>query len=335
MEIHRHSGPTFCLLAALALPAQGASYPAQPALGDGVICVSDAGVVCLDRAEPSRQWAALNGEHTLEPVIAGPVVLVGGGAGLHAFDAASGEPLWQWRSDGLVFPPTVDDGVVYASDENGRLRALELSTGRRLWQRRFDGWSYPPAVVQGRLVTGGRGGVVRALSAADGTTLWQQSLQQELVYRPVAAGQLAIVTTFDGRIVAFDGEGERAWTARDPVASFSPAVAGDLLLFGGWDGRLRARRLTTGESIWSRKIGNSQLDLLVRVAADGAGIGLTTPDGEVLLLHPDSGRIERRTAPIPGRIGTPFRGPGDGWVILVRRSGTIAPIGLSHLLADE
>jgi len=317
-----------------ALSANAANYPQQPAVGEVAICVSDGGLFCMDPADPARQWSALIGEHTLEPVLAGDKALVGGAAGLHVFEATTGERRWQWRGNGLVFPPTVANGVVFASDEHGRLRAMDLGTGRVLWQRRFDGWSYPPAVIGDRLVTGGRDGVVRALDPADGATRWQQPLEQELVYRPVAAGGLAIVTTFDGAVTAFDREGERVWTARDPVPSFSPAVAGDLLVFGGWDGRLRARRLETGELVWTQDIGGGQLELPAGTEPGGTRVGVRSPGGELLLLDRESGDIRHRTPSRDGQIGAPFHHPGRGWATVVVRSGTIVPVALSDLETD-
>jgi len=323
------------LLVMVALPVHGASYPQQPVAAADLVCVSNGGLVCMDSTDFGRQWSALDGEHTLEPVIADGRVLVGGAAGLQVFDAATGTLRWQWTADGLVFPPTVADGVVYASDQHGRFRALDLDSGRVLWQRRFSGWSYPPAVIGDRLVTGGRDGVVRGLDVADGTTRWRLSVEQELVYRPVAAGQLAIVTTFDGTVTAIDREGRRVWSVRDPAASFSPAVAGDLVLLGGWDGRLRARRRHTGDLVWERDIGAGQLNLPARPGPEGDTLGLATPDGEMLLLDRATGRIKHRTAPMPDAIGSPIHLPAHGWVILSRRSGTIVRRRLSESGAGE
>lgn len=316
-----------------ATPGQAAQRPANPAVGAGMVCVSGSGLVCLDGDDLSPRWRALTGEHTLEPVIADGMVLVGGGAGLHAFAADTGTVLWRWRGRGLVFTPTVADGTAYAADRHGHLRALDLATGAPRWQRQLDGWSYPPAIVGGRLLTGGRAGVVRALDPADGRTLWRRSVGQELVYRPVAAGGLAVVTTFAGRVLAFTPDGDLAWEARDPVPSFSPAVAGPLLLFGGMDGRLRARRAADGAPVWEFAAAG-QLAVPARHHPPSAQVALVDGDDNALVLDRADGRPLARLA-VPGRaLGAPLYRAGTGWIIFFDRDGTISHRSVSQSRAE-
>ena len=321
-------------LVVVATTAGATSYPANPATGAGLVCVSNSGLVCLDADDLSLRWRALDGAHTLEPVIAGGLVLVGGGAGLQAFDAGSGERRWHWRGDGLVFSPTVDDGTAYVSDRGGQLVALDLATGTPRWRRDLGGWSYPPAVVSGRLVTGGRDGIVRALDPASGVTLWRRAAGQELVYRPVAAHGLAVVTTFAGRVLALEPDGDPAWQARDPVPSFSPSVAGPLLLFGGMDGRLRARFALDGAKAW--EFGASgQLAEPARYHARSGEIALIDPDGHVAVLERARGRLRAR-ARVPGApMAGPIHRPGSGWIVPYRADGTIAYLPVSDRSADQ
>lgn len=322
------------LLLTLSATADGAEYPARPAVGAGLVCLSDAGLVCLDGDDLTVRWRALEGEHTLEPVIAGDMVLVGGGAGLHAFEAASGERRWHWRGEGLVFTPSVDRDTAYVADQHGQLLALDLATGATRWQRDLDGWSYPPAIVAGRLVTGGREGVVRALDPADGRTLWRHELKQELVYRPVAAGDLAVITTFDGRILALDPEGNTVWTSRDPVASFSPVAAGDHLLFGGMDGRLRARHVGDGRLAWQvEAVG--PLALPARHQAREAQAALLDADGNAIVVDMRNGNVMVRLS-MPGKpVSAPLYRHAEGWIVFFREHGTIDWLPLSQLQAER
>lgn len=326
-------GRVVVLLAALSATADAATYPTRPAVGAGLVCVSDSGLVCLDGGDLTVRWQALAGEHTLEPVIADGMVLVGGGTGLHAFHAASGEQRWHWRGKGLTFTPSVDRDTAYVADQEGRLLALDLATGAPRWQRELAGWSYPPAIVAGRLVTGGREGVVRALDPADGQTLWRRELQQELVYRPVAVDDMAVITTFDGRILALDAEGTTIWTARDPVASFSPVPAGDLLLFGGMDGRLRARHVDDGRLVWQVEA-TGPLALPARQHAPGSQAALVDADGNAIVVDMRSGEVVLRT-PLPGKpVSAPLYRDAGGWVAFSRRGGTIARMDLSNQGAE-
>jgi len=322
------------LLVLHAAAAGAARYPHQPARGDGLVCVSMQGVTCVD-GEAVTPWSALAGEHTLEAVIAHGRVFVAGSGGLRVFHAATGEVAWRWRSGAMVFPPTVADGVVHVSDETGRMWALDADSGEPLWERAFDGWSYPPALVGNTLVTGGRGGIVRGLDPATGLTRWRRAQSQELVYRPIAAGERAVVTTFDGSVAAYRADGSEVWRHRDPVASLSPAFAGGLLLFGGLDGRLRARQAADGRLLWSRDFGAGQLHLPASPGPDGEQLALHTPDHRITVLDAASGQTRWSMDAPRGTVGTPFFLPGRGWTVTVRRSGTLSLVTLSHPPADD
>ena len=334
MLLNRFRATAGSLLLAIATTTHAATYPADPALGAGLLCVSDGGVVCLDAKDLSVRWRALGDAHTLEPVIAGGLVLVGGGAGLHALEADTGERRWHWAGEGLVFAPTIGADTAYAADRAGHVVALELEHGSVRWQRDLGGWSYPPAVVGGRLVSGGREGVVRALAPGDGATLWRHELGQELVYRPVPAAGLAVVTTFGGRIVAYAPDGRIAWQARDAVPSFSPAVAGPLLLFGGMDGRLRARVAATGAKAWDFQA-SGQLARPARHHAASDEVALVDADGHAFVLDGATGRLLLRVR-IPGPpTGGPVHRPGAGWIVPYRDRGTMRYLPLSQTSADD
>lgn len=314
-------------LALLLLPAAcgagvagGAAYPAQPATGAGVTCVSDAGVHCFHTPGGAPAWRALEGVRTLEPVIADGRLLVGSSQGLYAFDAATGARLWHRPGHGLVFSPAVADGTAFTGDEHGRFEALDLATGAPRWRRAFAGWSYPPAVLGGVLVTGGREGIVRGIDRATGATRWRLELGQELVYRPAATAAGALVTTFDGRVRMVDAGGTVVWRVRDPVASGTPAVAGGRAYLPGLDGRLRARSTTDGALLWTRDLG---------AAAGGPGhvargrLGLTTRDGAVLVLDTADGARRAHGAPPGTPLGNPVPGRGDAWLVPARHRGAL------------
>ncbi len=321
------------LLLILSATAGGAEYPARPAVGAGLVCVSDAGLVCFDEDDLAVSWEALEGEHTLEPVIAGGMVLVGGGSGLHAFAAGSGKRRWHWRGKGLVFTPSVERDTAYVADQDGQLLALDLAAGTPRWRRNLDGWSYPPAVVAGRLVTGGREGVVRALDPVDGRTLWRHQTGQELVYRPVAVGDRAVVTTFSGRVLALDPDGESVWIARDPVASSSPVRSGNLLLFGGMDGHLRARGIEDGRLAWRIRAAGP-LILTARHHAPVDRSALIDADGNAIIVDTRSGTVVTRLS-VPGKpVSAPLYRHARGWVVFFRERGTIDWLPLSQLQAE-
>lgn len=301
------------------------AYPAQPAADAGVTCVSDAGVHCFDAAGGGRAWQALEGVRTLDPVIADGRLLVGSSQGLYAFDAASGERLWHRPGKGLVFSPVVAGDTAFASDRHGGFEALDAATGEPRWQRSFPGWSYPPAVIGDVLVTGGREGVLRGLDRATGATRWRLELDQELVYRPAATVAGALVTTFGGTVLTVDAEGTPVWRVHDAVASGTPAVGGGRAYLPGLDGRVRARSTADGSLLWTRDLG---------APADGPGhvargrLGVTTRDGDVLILDIVDGR-RRAGGTSPGSpLGHPVPGDGDAWLVAARHQGALRWLGV-------
>lgn len=300
--------------------ADTVAYPAQPATGAGVTCVSDAGIHCFDAPGSAPAWQALEGVRTLEPVIADGRLFVASSRGLFAFDAASGAQLWHRPSDGLVFPPVVAGGTAYAGDAAGGFAALEAATGAPRWRRAFPGWTYPPALVGEILVTGGREGVLRGLDRASGATRWRLELGGEPVYRPVATATGALVTTFDGSVLTVNADGDVVWRVRDAVASGTPAVADGRAYLPGLDGRVRARRTADGALLWTRDLGAPAVG--PGHAAMGR-LGLTTRDGDVLVLDTANGARCTRAAPPGAPRGNPVPGPGGAWVVLEQHRGSL------------
>ncbi|MEX2575841.1 MAG: PQQ-binding-like beta-propeller repeat protein [Halofilum sp. (in: g-proteobacteria)] len=291
-----------------------AAYPANPAVAESLVCVADEGIHCLERDALRPAWSALHGTHTLEPVIAGDRLFVGTSEGVYALALRTGAILWHHAADGLTFSPTVAATRAYISDRRGRLTALDVATGEPAWQREFRGWSYPPAALEDVLVTGGRSRIVRGLDPDSGRTLWRLDLGSELVYRPIDAGSYALVTTFAGQVAAIGRGGRIAWRTSDPVASITPAIAGERALFGGLDGAVRARSSKDGELLWTQEIG-SRIPSPPSIGPNHAA--LVDRDGRAAVLRLSDGRLEA-VADLRGAIGVPIRVRDGAWIVFHR-----------------
>lgn len=307
-------------------PLTAAVYPSQPAKRDGLLCVSGPGVTCFASATMEKRWSALPDVHTFEPLISKNAVILGSTSGLHVLDASDGAARWCWRSDGEVFSPAVDGNVVYVTDRTGQVAAMDLDDGDVVWTRRLDGWVYTPALVADRLITGGRAGVVHALDRDTGETLWVRELDQELVFRPVAVDDGVVVTTFKGSIFRLERDGRVRWKQRDPSPSFSPAAVGELLIFGGMDGVLRARDRRSGRPRWSVELGGM---LAIPAQAHGSQVAAVSLDGTFALIDAGDGSLLASVS-IPGKpVGGPFRFRQDVWRVLYRDAGIISWIDAS------
>jgi len=256
--------------------ARAAADPgsANPHVGARHLYLSSGGVVCLERGSLQTVWRALGGRQTFEPVVTPELVLVGSSAGLYALERASGAVRWRAAPRSTVFSPVVAGDTAFAGGKDGTLRAVRVGTGEVLWERRFEGWVYPPALAAGRLVVGGQASRLYGLDPATGQVVWRRRLGQELVYRPVAVpGGPVVVTTFKPEVVALSASsGEVLWRRADTVPSFPPAVTGERLWLGAFDGAVRVRRLEDGALVARHPVGGV-LSLPPRVASGTVLVG--------------------------------------------------------------
>lgn len=173
------------------------------------------------------------------PVCADSTVFIGTSQQLrvYAIDARSG--LEKWAADlnpasgsrGLVFTPSVADGVVIACTREftapfaGMVVGLDASTGRELWRYRWP--PLAPTVDAG-------------------------------CAKPTAAGNgLALASVDDGRVFAFDlRSGALRWT-HPPIEGFlTPgeerpiAITNGVVMIGSLSGILTGVELTTGRQLW-------------------------------------------------------------------------------------
>lgn len=273
-----------------------------------------------------KRWSVLPDIRTFEPLISGNAVIVGSTSGLHVLDSSDGSVRWHWRGSGDVYTPAVDGNVVYVTDRAGQIAAMELVDGDVNWTRQLEGWLYTPALVGGLVITGGRAGIVYALDRNTGETVWTRELDQELVFRPVAVDDGVVVTTFKGSVLRLDQAGRIHWKERDAAPSFSPSVAGDLLVFGGMDGVLRARDSRTGRLRWRVEL-SGQLAMPAR--AHDSRVAVVSPDGIFALIDAVDGSVLARV-PVPGKpLGAPVRSPQGTWRVFRRDLGTISWVDAS------
>ena len=126
-----------------------------------------------------------------------------------------------------------------------------------------EGWS--GAVLSGEtLFIGTLEGELRALDASTGEPMWRFRLGPEqdgaAIYgMPALVDQTIYVGGYDGRLYAFNLEGEVVWSEivgeAEPIVG-GPVLTGDTLLVGSSDGRLYAFDAAEGTKLWSFPTGN-------------------------------------------------------------------------------
>jgi outer membrane protein assembly factor BamB len=213
---------------------------------------------------------------------------------LHAFDAASGEPLWKFTTGGGVYgAPVLWDGHgqprVFLASSDRVVYALDAGDGRRLWSHGVE--EYRPTLGGARLAApclgraGGRDalfvahwvfdrslagsmqrGGVTALDADAGRVLWRRDLgDNEMaapLYARVGGRGLLLVGSSNGNLYALDADrGEIVWRRVELDAIRSPPALVELggkalVLSASKYGVLRALDAATGSEIWSYKTGD-------------------------------------------------------------------------------
>jgi len=168
---------------------------------------------------------------TSSPLLFEGKLVVGGGDGaVHAFDAATGRPLWRFQTHGRVRSSPATDGTrVFAGSLDGTMYALDLATGALAWSFKTEGNSYfpvghiqsSPAVADGKVIFGSRDFWLYALDARTGAQVWRT-------------------------------QHEGSWVIA------SPAVSGNLVCTGGSDTqRMECDDLATGKPVWKTGIKNN------------------------------------------------------------------------------
>src|ERR1035438_7438771 len=80
-------------------------------------------------------WSAATGGHESSPAVASGLIYIGSAFNnVYAFDAATGQPVWTATTGGpIVSSPAVANGLVYVGSYDYKLHAFEAATGQVVW----------------------------------------------------------------------------------------------------------------------------------------------------------------------------------------------------------
>lgn len=163
------------------------------------------------------------------------------------------------------------------------------------------------AILDGVTLSASREGELRAWSAT-GQSLWQRDLKQPITSGVSAAAGLAVVTTRDGQVIAFDPKtGTTRWTAQTTASVLSPAlISADRVVVTANDGGVTGFEQATGRQVWSFNIPVSNLSVrgvAAPVLFDQSTVIVAGATGRIYGLDVRTGipRWERRVAVSSGR----------------------------------
>lgn len=219
------------------------------------------------------------------PVVADDTVYVGAKSGYSAYDAASGDLLWEARFSGTLdlsadqagdkwgayLTPLLFEASLIVLVPRRSVMAINRTSGRIIWESPSPGsedyWG-SPLLVGGRLISGAESGHVMALQPQTGEVIWKEPVLQQAgaasryVSGLTTDGHLVYGNTEDGCSFAFDADnGEVLWRYQTGPAllDMSPARRGgsallaapilydNHLVVSGVDGCLHFLNRSTGD----------------------------------------------------------------------------------------
>ena len=265
----------------------GDSVDLTPVSGGGrIFVVSGSRIAALDMdgkllwsrviQAPETTGGPLRPESFLAPAVyAKGAVLAGSRSGvLHALDASTGQDRWRYSVGGPITgspgPVRSDDGkisVIVIAQSDGTLHRVALDTGKREWKSgRVNRCDGSAAVNNGVIAFGNCDAALYAYDAGSGARINRVDLRR------------------DGQVYA------------------GVAFSGDRVYAGDRSGRIYAVDVAGGSILWVNE--DSDDEISSTPAVDKGNLVITSDNGSVLCLDPETGKRRWRTV-VDGRPSSP------------------------------
>lgn len=252
----------------------GAPLRGAPTVANGNVYAlsQDNQLFALSQADGSVIWTQSGSLETqgvfgvAAPASSQGTVVAGFSSGeLNAYRYENGRTLWQdalSRSSistsvsslaDIDADPVVDQGVVFAVGQGGRMVALEIVSGQRLWEQNFAGISTPWVAGEWVFIVTDDARLV-CLARASGKVRWISQLRHYrnekkhdnpiIWFGPVLAGNRLILTNSVGQIVSASPDSGKVGTVIETKNPFAlpPIVANSTLYVLDQKGQIAAYR---------------------------------------------------------------------------------------------
>lgn len=199
-------------------------FTSSPTVANGTVYIGsgDQNVYALDAGTGALRWTFATGDVVhASPAVAGGVVIIGSwDRNVYALDARSGRERWRYTTGndtviynqiGIASSAAVADGAVFVGGRDGKFHSMDFATGKVRWVHNNNG----------------------------GWTIASPAVRDGIVYFPTSDGT---------RFKALDAAtGDVKIDLQNKAVSFSsPAIVGDVALYGTSDGYLNAVDLRDG-----------------------------------------------------------------------------------------
>ncbi|MGP3990599.1 outer membrane protein assembly factor BamB family protein [Streptomyces sp. 3N207] len=202
----------------------------SPVVADDLVYVTSFEVHALDVASGRRQFKTR--EVAWSMAVSGGRVHASDGPSLYALDATDGSECWRLATDGWVYSLQVDRGTVVTGTRGGGVQAWEAASGEKLWeltgaQTDFETPEAGPVIADGAVYTWADGRLY-VLEARTGAERWtypvgDASATGGVPVRVTAAEDGAVYVSAGSRVFALDAAtGHERWRFDAPAAFLSP-----------------------------------------------------------------------------------------------------------------
>ena len=254
-----------------------------PVVSDKLLYVTSFEVHALDVATGRRQFKTR--EVAWSMVVSGGRVHASDGPTLYALDASDGTERWRLAADGWVYTVQADRGTVVTGTRGGGVQAWEAATGEKLWemtglQSDFETPSAGPQIHGDTVYTWGDGRLF-ALDARSGAERWSYPVGDASVtggvpVRLLPAPDGALYVCAGSRVFALEQtSGVERWRFDAPAAFLcppayqpGPSVAGGGLYLADYLGTVYALDCANGHDRW-RLATEARQSIEPVVVADG------------------------------------------------------------------
>lgn len=250
---------------------------------------------------------------TASPIVYdGRVFTMDANARVTSFSLSGGSAVWRQSltpekerdREGYGGGLAADNGRLYAATGFGTVVAIDAKSGKRIWEK-FLGAPIrtSPTAFGDRVVVTTMEGRVFSLAGPDGSELWTYRgvpQQASLIANPSAAidGDIIVVPYATGELVALkSANGDAAWTetltktrAMAATGTFAdaarPVIDGGVVFAVGYGGRMVAKQLRTGTTLWSLNVASTQPP-----AVGGDAVFVVDSGGQLMAVNRRDGKV--------------------------------------------
>ena len=256
------------------------------ASGFGKLIVSDVNgfVIAINSDTQEIIWEKnVGGEVLSRAKVTASLIIVKNSVGeLIALNSNSGEQKWIYRSQLPALTirgtgePILEDGIVYASFDNGRLGAFQLETGLFLWDQPIsfvEGSSElenlidadsAPVITKQLLFAANYQGNLTAFDISQKRPVWNS--KSSSFHSPVVTNNMIMVIQDNGSILSFSLVNlDPAWTSQEYLRRqlSSGVMYKNLMLVGDFEGYVHAINPLTGLTQGRKKVSAEQIISIV------------------------------------------------------------------------